>query len=192
MDGSDAISPPVGLEGIEDAVLTKARVVTPSERAGTASASCLMHEWSVRPAGDSVERVGVTTESVTFREVDNRGVFGCSRSVGPQDSERRWCGLAYGRLHQGRLRDPRLDILCGTTREPVGFAWVTPGPATRYVAVEQPGFVEVYRVLGELPVRVATVNGVDFERSSAHFDISEHDEQGRLTRRYTLEAAVAG
>jgi hypothetical protein len=192
MDGSVATSPPVKLDGVGDSVMTRVRVVAPSRRAETSSASCLAQEWSVRSVGNSIERVGVATESVTFREVDDRGVFGCSSSVGPQDAERRWCGVAYGRLHQGRLRDPRLDILCGTAEDPVGFAWVTPAPTARYVSVEQPGYVEVYEVTGDVPVRVATVNGVDYELSSARFEILEHDAEGRLVRRYTLEAAVVG
>jgi len=192
MDGSKAGSPPVELEGVERSVLTKVEVVAPSERAGTLSSSCLEQDWGIKPVGDSVERIGVATESVTFREVEDRGVFGCSRSVGPQDSQRRWCGIAYGRLYQGRLRDPRLDILCGTAEEPVGFAWVTPAHVTRYVSVEQPGYVEVYEVAGDLPVRVATVSGVEYERSSARFEILEHDDEGRLVHRYTLEPAVAG
>jgi hypothetical protein len=192
MDGSEAASPPVKLEGVDETILTRAQVVAPNERAGTPSASCLAQGWDVRPVGHSVERVGVATESVTFREVDDRSVFGCSHSIGPQDSGRRWCGSAYGQLHQGRLRDPRLDILCGTTDEPVGFAWVTPRPVTRYVSVEQPGYVEVYAVAGDLPVRVATVNDIDYEQSSARFEILEHDDEGRLVSRYTLEAAVAG
>jgi hypothetical protein len=192
MDGSRAASPPVELEGIDDAVLTKVRVVAAHRRSGTASASCLARDWGVLPSGPSVERVGVATESVTFREVDDRGIFGCNRSAGPQESRRRWCGGAYGLLHEGRLGDPRLDILCGTTEEPVGFVWVTPGPETRYVSVEQPGYVEVYEVAGGIPVRAATVNGVDYERSAAHFDVLEHDAQGRRLREYRLDAAVAG
>jgi hypothetical protein len=192
MDGSKAARPPVELEGVEGPILTKVRLVTPAEKAGTRSASCLARDWGVRAAGPSVERVGVATESVTFREVDDRGIFGCSHSVGPQDSARRWCGSAYGRLYDGRLRDPRLDILCGTTEEPVGFVWLTPGPQTEYVSVEQPGYVEVYEVAGGLPVRVATVSGVDYGNFTARFDILEHDAAGVLLRRYTLNAAVAG
>jgi hypothetical protein len=192
MDGSDATSPPVELEEVDEAVLTKARVVAPGERTGTASASCLELDWDVRPSGASVERIGVGSESVTFREVDERAIFGCNHSAGPQDSERRWCGGSYGLLYEGHLRDPRLDILCGTAEEPVGFVWVTPGPETRYVSVDQPGYAEVYEVTGGLPVRVATVDAVDFGLSSARFDVLEHDASGRLLREYELEAFVAG
>jgi len=192
LDGSKAVTPAVQLEGVDDAILTEVRVVAPTERRGTRSASCLARRWSAHPSGPSVERIGVTTESVTFSEANDRGIFGCSHSAGPQDSKRRWCGGAYGRLYDGSLRDPRLDILCGTTEDPVGFVWVTPAPRARYVSVEQPGYAEVYEVAGGLPVRVATVNGVDYDRSAAHFDITEHDASGELLREYELEAFVAG
>jgi hypothetical protein len=193
MDGSKAAALPVELEGVDDAVLTKVRVVRPADRQpGTRSASCLAREWGVRPSGPSVERIGVTTESVTFREVRDRGIFGCSHSAGPQASRRRWCGSAYGRLSDGRLLDPRLDILCGTIEDPVGSVWVTPGPDTRYVSVEQPGYVEVYEMAGGLPVRVATVDGVDYHAFAARFDVMEHDATGHLLREYELDAVVAG
>lgn len=195
MDGSEAAALPVELEGIEDpAVLTKVRVVPPSARARRSrSASCLdERSWSVRPQGPSVERVGVASESVTFEEESRRAVFGCSNSPGPREENRRWCGGAYGQLYGGRLRDPRLDILCGTTDKPVGFVWVHPGPTARYVSVEQPGYVEVYEVASDLPVRVATVNGVEYERFRARFDLLEHDSHGELLREYELEAFVAG
>ena len=46
---------------------------------------------------------------------------------------------------------------------PLGFVWVEPEPRAAYVVVEQPGYVEVYAVAGELPVRVATTTGVEIE-----------------------------
>jgi hypothetical protein len=74
----------------------------------------------------------------------------------------------------------------------VGFAWVDPSESSRYLVVEQPGYAEVYEVAGDLPIRVTTTRGVRFEGASATFQILEHDAEGRLVRRYTLEAAVAG
>jgi hypothetical protein len=195
MDGTKATAPPVDLEGLDHpAVLTKVSVVLPSKLPGsTRSASCLKgSNWGVRPQGSSVERVGVTSESVTFEAESGRGVFGCSNSPGAREDNRRWCGIAYGQFYGGRLRDPRLDILCGTQDEPVGSVWVQPATGARYVSVEQPGFAEVYEVAGGLPVRVATISGVEYERSRASFDLLEHAADGRLLRRYRLDAAVAG
>jgi hypothetical protein len=134
----------------------------------------------------------VHSESVTFQDASGRGIFGCDNSPGPRENNRRWCGSAYGQLYGKRLRDPRLDILCGTTDEPVGFVWVHPSPGVRYVSVEQPGYVEVYEVAGDLPVRVATISGVEYEGSRATFDLFEHAADGSLVRRYRMEAAVAG
>jgi hypothetical protein len=74
----------------------------------------------------------------------------------------------------------------------MGFAWLEPGSDTHYVTVEQPGYVEVYEVAGNLPVRVVTTTGVDLERSQASFRITEHDANGALLRRYVLRAVVAG
>jgi len=41
-------------------------------------------------------------------------------------------------------------------------------------------------------VRVATTSGVEIDRSSAGFEVLEHDADGRLVREYRLDAAVAG
>lgn len=141
----------------------------------------------------SIERIGVSSESVTFRESSGRGVFGCDNSLGPREEDRRWCGGAYGVLYSGHLRDPRLSIGCRTRDEtPMGFVWVEPEPSATYVVVEQPGYAEIYEVAGGLPVRVATTTGVEIEGSRASFDLREHAADGRLLRAYRLEAAVAG
>ncbi len=101
-------------------------------------------------------------------------------------------GPLTGKLNSGRLFDPRLDILCGTEDEPVGFVWVQPAKGSQYVSVEQPGYTEVYEIASGLPVRVATVSGVEYERFRASFDLWEHGSDGRLIRKYTLDAVVAG
>ncbi|MDQ3671906.1 MAG: hypothetical protein M3364_05645 [Actinomycetota bacterium] len=195
LDESEASAPPVELEEIDDsAVLTVARIVQPSEFDGTRSASCLDRgRRSERPRGPSVERIGVYSETVTFEEKTGRAVFGCDNTSGSREGNRRWCGGAYGQLYSGRLRDPRLNIACRTDDdEVVGFAWVQPGERARYVSVEQRDYVEVYEVASNLPVRVATRTGVEVEGSRATFDLLEHDGDGRLLRRYSVDAAVAG
>jgi hypothetical protein len=194
LDGTPASPPPIALEGLDrPVVLTSVRVVSQSSRQGTMSVSCLRaRDWDVRPAARSVERVTVSTRSVTFEEASGRGVFGCSHSLGARGGGGSWCGSAWGRLHDGLLRDPRLDLVCGSIEDPVAFAWVQPASEARWVSVEQPGFVEVYEVAGDLPVRVVTTSGVDHERSSASFLLFEHDAQGRLVRQYRLAASAAG
>lgn len=138
-------------------------------------------------------RVGVTSENVTFREASSVAVFGCSNTPGPREENRRWCSVAYGQLYSGRLRDPRLGISCERTDgTQVGFAWVQPADGVRYLAVKQPEYTEVYEAAGGLPIRIATVSGVDIETSSATFSVSEHDAEGRRIREYELKAFVAG
>jgi hypothetical protein len=194
MDGSRAREVPVELDGVDVAVLTTVRVEDRDQiDRGSAAGSCLSDFEDVRPVGPVVTRVGVASESVSFGVSSGRALAGCNNSGGLREANRRWCGSAYGRLYAGRLRDPRLSIVCQALDSgPVGFVWVTPSPATRYVSVEQPGYVEVYEVAGDLPIRVATTSGVKIEGSSATFDVLEHDAQGTLAREYRLEAAVAG
>lgn len=196
MDGSEATAPPVTLEGVEDhVVLTKVRVVSPTARErATRSASCLERDWDVRPEGPSVERVGVEAETVTFEQTFRRAVFGCDNSLGPREENRPWCGGAYGRLYDGRLRDPRLSMAGCSSEEGdlIGFIWVEPGPRAKYLVVEQRGYAEVYEAAGRLPVRIATTSNVFLEGSHAIFELSEHDETGSLLRTYRVDARVAG
>jgi hypothetical protein len=196
IDGSSAGKPPVELQGVDGGtVLTSATAIPINAiEPNSAAASCLRDEFAELDAqGSAVVRVGVASESVTFEEASRRGVFGCSNSAGPREENRRWCDGAYGQLYSGRLRDPRLSSLCKTTDGAyVGSVWVQPGDDVRYVAVEQPAYTEVYEAVGGLPIRIATVSGVDVETASATFDISEHDADGRRLRDYELEAFVAG
>ena len=142
--------------------------------------------------GRLVERVGAHGASVTLR--DASGLYGCDDSLGRREEDRRWCGGSFGRLYGGHLRDPRLDIAGCSTADglAMGFAWVQATRGVRYIVVEQPGYAEVYEVAAGLPVRISTTTGVHVEGSRASFDISEHDERGRLVRRYRLEAVPAG
>lgn len=192
-DGAVTARPPVALEGIDGrAVLTRLRAV-PADRAGPRLASCLHAlDGARRAVGVVVERTGVNGVSVTFRERGEHRLLGCDGSPGSRGETRPWCGLADGRLIAGHLSDPRLGIGCRARHgRPVGFAWVEPGRKTRYVAVEQRGYAEVYETAGGLPVRVTT-SEVRVEEARALFRLSEHDAQGRLLRRQTLEAVVAG
>ena len=194
MDGSSAPKPPAALESVAgDAVLTtvvvsEAGEITKGSRAG----ECLGDLGpEIRPSGKVVDRIGVSSESVTLR--DASGLYACDNSPGPREADRRWCGKSFGHLHDGSLLDPRLDVGCTTIDGGhVGFIWVQPSTQARYVAVEQPGYSEVYETAGGLPVRVASTSGVEIEGSSASFDITEHDSSGILVRRYTLDAKVAG
>ena len=196
MNGAKPAEVPVDLEGVENPpVLTSVTVRRVDEIEGaSAVATCLQQDGDDRPYGPIVMRVGVSGESVTFRNRSRRGLYGCDNSQGAREEDRRWCGGAFGQLDGGHLRDPRLDMGACTTSEGglLGFAWIESHLDTMYVVVEQPGYAEVYEVAGGLPVRVTTTTDVELEGSRAAFDISEHGSTGELIRRYRLEASVAG
>lgn len=196
LGGSTPATLDVPLEGVDGDVVVTSHVLvsTSSLDPESTTGSCLRGNSLENDVGErAIVRTGVATESVTFRDSAGSAVFGCSNSSGPREDDRRWCGGGYGELRSGRLTDPRLSITCSTDEGgSVGFVWVEPAADTRYIAVKQPGYTEVYEVAGDLPVRIATVDGVDVETSSATFEISEHDAEGRRLREETLEAFVAG
>ena len=137
-------------------------------------------------------RIGVSSETVTFRE--RSAVAGCDTSRNAARDRERWCGGSFGRLFGGHLRDPRLDIAdCRTPNgDPIAFAWIEPRRGAEYVVVGQPGFAEVYPVVRGLPVRVATTSGIEYDPIGAAFEVSEHDGAGRVLRAYRLTASPAG
>lgn len=196
LDNTRAGELPVELDGVDTPTVVTSVTVLPVKSIDPNSPTgvCL-HGWSAdfKATGSAVVRFGVSSESVTFREAGGSAIFGCSNSPGPREGNRRWCGGAYGQLFSGHLRDPRLNILCRTADgTQAGFAWIEPSEGTRYVAVAQPEYTEVYEPAGGLPVRIFTLSGVEIETSSATFDISEHDAEGKRLREYELEAFVAG
>jgi hypothetical protein len=196
MDGSEPPEISVEVEGVPGPmVLTRVRTLQGSApEPESLTASCLRDRLSdARPRGTVVERIGIFGESVTFRAASGREFVACDNSLGPRERDLRWCGGAHGLLYDGRLRDPRLSIVCHMPdRQPMGFAWIQPAAGVRYVALIEPDYTEVYPVAGSLPIRVATASGAEIEGSRATFEISEHDASGRLLRKYRLEAAVAG
>jgi hypothetical protein len=193
LDGSSPPKIPVELEGVAHPVLTRVAVLDVGKVVpGSAVGACLgTGALAARPPLRAVHRIGVSGESMTLRR--GSGLHGCDRGRRGLESDRRWCGLTFANLYGSHLRDPRLDLGCTSTAGgPMGFAWVEPQLDTRYVGVEQPGYVEVYTVASGLPVRVSTIADVEIEGSRASFRISEHDAAGAVVRRYVLNAAVAG
>jgi hypothetical protein len=195
MNGSPTSELPVDLDGVEGPAVLTAVVTMGIGEIGVGSTIGLCVERAVgdRLSDPIVARVGVSGASVTFRSRSGYGLYGCDDSTGLREEGQKVCGVAFGQLSEGRLRDPRLNVGACTTKdgEPLGFAWVEPVRRARYVAVELDGYVEVYETEGGLPIRVTT-NDVDMERSSAEFRVSEHTARGELIRRYRLEASVAG
>ena len=195
MNGAPVSKPPVDLEGIEGrAVMTSVTTEHLAEiEFGSAVAACTEQAGRDHLMEPIVIRVGVSGESVTFRNKSENGLYGCDDSPGPREGQRKECGVAFGQLLEGQLQDPRLNVGACTTRDgaPLGFAWVEPVQSARYVTVEHHGYFEVYETAGGLPIRV-TSDDVEIERSSAAFRVTEHGAGGELIRRYRLEARVAG
>jgi hypothetical protein len=191
-DGSPARAPSLTLDRVGSRQI-ETKAVAVGATSGLA-ARCVAETYEHTPRGPIVWRVGVDGASITFRTVSGRDVVACDGTALRPGGRRTWCGVALGRMHGGQLLDPRLDLAaCSTpSGDPVAFVWADPGPGTRYVAVDRDGFVEVYPVLAGLPVRLAATSGLDLDTSSASFDVSEHDAEGRVLRSYTLRARVAG
>ena len=191
LDGAVAAAPPVNLEGVNGPVLqTAAHVVPDVLRSRDPAVRACLRQGSPRDGhGAAVVRVGVTGKSVTFRTAKGRALVACD---GAQGRTMSWCGRAYARLHDGRLRDPRLDLACANASgKTLAFAWIEPSRRAKYVVVRHRAYAEAFAVAAGLPMRVVT-SDVDLERSTATFDVSEHASDGRRLRAFRVETQVAG
>ena len=193
VDGSAARVPSVALDGVSSLQLaTKAAAFDLRKATSGPLSRCLAKTREHVPRSPIVRRVGAEGASVTYRTASGRDLVACDGT--DREHGQTWCGVALGRMRGERLADPRLDLAsCSTpSGEPVAFAWLEPGPRTRYVAIRREGYVEVYPVITGLPVRVASASGIDVDTSSVSFDASEHDAEGQSLRSYTLTTRVAG
>jgi len=192
IDGSRAPAVPAELTHLgHGLVMTSAAVVHTGEVADELRAcDPTLHLAPSRPV---VRRVGVVTESLTFRTAPS-GVRGCDRARGAVvETGGKWCGTSVGLVTLGRLRDPRLELCQDRNGRPVAaFAWIDPVPGTRWIVVDQGDRDEVYPRAGALPVRIATAVDIDAESASAVFDYAEYDARGRLIESTTIHPFVAG
>ena len=141
-----------------------------------------------------VERTGVFGESLTFVDRDERTVHACDGGVDAAGERRPpWCSGSAGRLYEGRLLDPRLDLGCRDGKgRPLAYAWIEPVSGAHWIGVDQGGYTEIYEVLSGLPVRVATRRNIELARSRAVFQVSQYGVGGRELIRGKVEAGVAG
>jgi len=141
-----------------------------------------------------VERVGVDSESLTFASPDGAGVYACDGGLDPAgERSPPWCGLVFGERVAGRLLDPRLDVNCRDRGgHALAYAFVEPVAGAHWIGVTRDDYVELYEVLADLPVRIATTAGARVKEARARFEIEEYDAAGRLLTQEVLEAAVAG
>lgn len=184
--------PAAQFEPVRGSVIASGRVLDLDGRA----ADCLAAPDRENVASDEemVERIGVDGESLTFASRDGSVVYACDGGIDPAGERKLpWCHAVVGELDSRRVLDPRLDVICrDRLRRPLAYAFVDPVPGARWIGVRQDGYVEVYEVLAALPVRVATVGGIDVESDTAAFEVSQYDAEGRELVRGELEAAVAG
>jgi hypothetical protein len=167
VDGSAARAPSVTLDGVSSRQVETKAAALDLRAASTGPVSrCLATTREHVPRSPIVRRVGIAGASVTYRTSSGRALVACDGTDLSADHDQTWCGVALGRMRGEHLLDPRLDFAsCRTQSDvPVAFAWVEPGPRTRYVAVDHEGFVEMYRVVAGLPVRVAVTSGRHLER----------------------------
>jgi hypothetical protein len=190
LDGSRPAPPPAALARLrEPLALGRVRAVPARAADQPRLRTCLRRFTLTRLPEHSVvvERIGVAGASLTFRDPHQHVLDGSDGlDTGP-----RFCGSAAGLLRRGRLLDPRLEIVCGGRRGHVGFAWIEPVPHAVWIAVEERGYTELYRVAGGLPVRVTT-SKVRPLAASAVFRVSQHAAGGVELAKTTLEARVAG
>ena len=141
-----------------------------------------------------VERIGVFSESLTFADRRNKTVYSCDGGTDPAgEHPLPWCSGSAGRLVEGRLLDPRLDVGCRDRKgRPLAYAWVEPAGGAHWIGVDQGEYTEIYEVLGGLPVRIATGRRIQLARSRATFVITQYDTHGKELIKGKIEAGVAG
>jgi hypothetical protein len=179
------------LAPVRNSIVTIGRVVD-ATALGRRFASC--RPDGVRSDSSVVERIGVFAESLTFAADDGNTVYSCDGGIdAARERKAPWCGGSAGRLVSGQLLDPRLDILCrDRSGKALAYAWVEPARVAHWIGVDQGSYVELYEVLGRLPVRIASTRGVELGRARATFRITQYDERGTALLTGKLEARVAG
>ena len=153
--------------------------------------ACLRRFGELRISGRIrvVERDGLLGASVTISDPGSPWLYGCDFA----GRGARVCGGSVGVWRRGRLNDPRLDILCADrTGRRLGAAWIVPLRRARSILVREGEVTERYPVAGRLPVRIWTRDGVDVNRSSATFDVTQAARDGTGFAHERLYAAVAG
>jgi hypothetical protein len=185
-------TPATHFRPVEDSVIAAGRIVQLDGRADR----CLAVADRANVAADTpaVERVGVDGESLTFASRDGSIVFACDGGVDPAGEQSLpWCHTVVGELADGHVLDPRLDVMCRDRgRRPLAYAFVEPVDGAHWIGVRHPGYLELYEVLGGLPVRVLTTTGIDPDNARATFELTQFDSEGRELTRGEMEASVAG
>lgn len=189
LDGQPALE----FKPVPGSVIASGRVLE-GTTLGRRFTSCRATGTKVGSDAVVVERVGVFGESLTFADSAHRTLYACDGGTDPTGERKPpWCGSSAGLLFEGKLLDPRLDILCRDRKEnPIAYAWVQPVMGAHWIGVVQGSYTEIYEVLGRLPVRIASARGIEAGRARAAFDLMQFDSHGKELIKGRLEAAVAG
>ena len=194
-DGTDTVDAPAGVAKLEKPVVVgRARATTLRELGRRGRACARRFEPPAIPATAAVvHRVGVAAETLTLLHSARRTIVACEDAPRELEHHGDWCGGSSGHLFAGRLRDPRVELSnCQTSEgETIGFAWITPTSRTRWIAIEEHEYFELYEVVGGLPVRVST-SGVRVRDSRVVFDYRELAADGAQLARERMDAGVAG
>jgi hypothetical protein len=184
--------PAVRFDPVAASVITSARL----QKLGDRADECLSatDRANVAPDTPAVERIGVDGESLTFASRDDSLVYACDGGVDPAgESASRWCHTVVGEADHGQVLDARLDVICrNRERRPLAYAFVEPVAGAHWIGVHEKGYVELYEVLADLPVRVSTTLGIDYDDARATFEITQYTAEGRELVSGRMEAAVAG
>jgi hypothetical protein len=184
--------PAARFDPVAQGVVTSARLVPLGDRAD----QCLAQTDRANVAADTpaVERIGVDGESLTFASRDHSLLYACDGGIDPAGERvTRWCHTVVGSVDGGQLLDPRLDVICRDRKlRPLAYAFVEPVAAARWIGVREDAYIELYEVLGDLPVRVATTRGIDTVDARATFEITQYAAGGRALVSGLMEVAVAG
>ena len=180
---------------VKGSVLSQGRLLRRSTL-GRRMESCLFPGDRATIPADAVvvERIGVSGESLTFGNRRHTAVYACDGGIDPAgERPLPWCGTVFGRLIDGRLLDPRLDVLCRDRKgHPLGYAFVEPVAGAHWVGVDQGSYTEIYEILAGLPVRVASARNIRAGKAKAAFDVTQYDFHGKELVKGRIEAAVAG
>ena len=184
--------PAARFDPVADSVITSVRLVQLGDRAD----ECLSDADRAAVTADTaaVERIGVEGESLTFASRDHSLLYACDGGIDPAgEGVARWCHTVVGEVVGGQLLDPRLDVICrDRERRPLAYRFVVPVVAARWIGVRESGYVELYEVVGDLPVRVVTTRGIDTGDARATFEITQYDAEGHELVSGRMEASVAG
>ncbi|HST26651.1 MAG TPA: hypothetical protein VLJ76_11745 [Gaiellaceae bacterium] len=189
VDGSSPPAVPAALRSLGGRlVMTRVRIGAVKEERGLVS-TCPTPQ-SVGGSEPFAERIGANGRDVTFL-LSSREVAACDRDPRARSLYGPWCGRAGWTVYGGRVSDPRLTVCTRRDGAAIAaFGWIDPIRGSRWIVVDQPGFREVYPVVGELPVRVETVAGIDAVRGAV-FRTTQYDARGRLLAARKVAAVIA-